>query len=172
MGSRSARSSRPRLVWWREQIPWGKTRSPFGPWNLLPNRSGDLSLVTGSPKSPFFLKLRANGRSVSKCLRYHGGLKLDLFKAFSLWRYGNCSPSDRKSYCSKGASVIKRKHISACPLGKGIVSNQQGSSPAGREAFVRRRTGQGKLERAVLSRGGCNSNPFSSYFPLQGTGFP
>lgn len=74
-----------------EQIPWGKIPFPSGPWNLLPNRSGDIILVTGSPKYPFFLKLRAHGRSVSKRLRYHGGLKLDLFKAFSLWRYSNCS---------------------------------------------------------------------------------
>lgn len=46
---------------------------------------------TGRPKCPLSLKLRANVWLVSKRLRYHGGLKVDLFKAFSLWRCSNCS---------------------------------------------------------------------------------
>lgn len=36
-----------------------------------------------------------------------------------------------QGYCSKGASVIKKQHIRACPHRKGIISNQQGYNAIG-----------------------------------------
>lgn len=61
--------------------------------------------------------------------------------------------------------LSREKHINACPLGKGIVSNQQDPSPAGCGAFVQMVDRSGESLSRQCFEGVVQFNPFSSYFP-------